>query len=74
LDRPGAGYTSLDTKELVMGSFASMAIVVGVLAVVLIAVFVFLWSRDKNRSDSVADDPARMDTDTTPHNRPANGR
>jgi hypothetical protein len=52
-----------------------MAIVVGVLAVVMIAVFAFLWSRDKNRSNSVADDPARFDTDTTPHNKPTtNGR
>ena len=57
-----------------MGSFATMAIVVGVLAVVLIGVFVFLWTRDKSRSDSVADDPARMDTDSAPHNRPTNGR
>ena len=57
-----------------MGSFAAMAIVVGVLAVVMIAVFAFLWTRDKNRSNAVADDPARLDADSTPHNKPANGR
>jgi hypothetical protein len=57
-----------------MGSFAAMAIVVGVLAVVMIGVFMFLWTRDRNRSNSVAGDPERFDTDSAPHNKPANGR
>ncbi len=57
-----------------MGSFASMAILVGVLAVIMVGVFVFLWSRDKGRSDSVAEDSARLDTDPAPHNKPTNGR
>ena len=57
-----------------MGSFAAMAIVVGVLAVVMIAAFAFLWTRDKDRSNSVADDPERLDTDSAPHNKPTNGR
>ena len=57
-----------------MGSFAAMAIVVGVLAVVMIGVFMFMWTRDKNRSNFVADDPARQDTDSAPHNKPTNGR
>jgi hypothetical protein len=55
-----------------MGPFSAMAILVGVLAVVLIGAFLFLWNRDKSRSDSVADNPERLDTDS--HNRPANGR
>jgi nitrogen fixation-related uncharacterized protein len=55
-----------------MGPFATMAILVGVLAVVLIGVFLFLWTRDKSRSDSVAENPERLHTDS--HNRPANGR
>ena len=57
-----------------MGSFAAMAIVIVVLAVILIGAFVFLWTRDKNRSQSVADNPERLHTDPAPHNRPANGR
>jgi nitrogen fixation-related uncharacterized protein len=57
-----------------MGSFAAMGILVGVLAVVMIGVFAFLWTRDKNRSDTEAVDPERFDTGTAPHNKPTNGR
>jgi hypothetical protein len=56
-----------------MGSFATMAFVFGLVAVLLIAGFMFMWTRDKNRSDKVADDSGRLDTDPTPHNRPTNG-
>ena len=57
-----------------MGAFATMAFVFGLMAVLLIAGFLFMWSRDKNRSDSEAADPERLHSDPTPHNKPTNGR
>jgi hypothetical protein len=57
-----------------MGPFATMAFVFGLMAVLLIGGFLFMWTRDKNRSNSVADDPERFDTDSAPHNKPTNGR
>ena len=57
-----------------MGSFATMAFVFGIVAVLLIGGFLFMWTRDKNRSQKVADDTERLRTDTTPHNKPTSGR
>ncbi|HET6562317.1 MAG TPA: hypothetical protein VFG72_10615 [Marmoricola sp.] len=57
-----------------MGSFATMAFVFGIVAVLLIGVFMFLWTRDKGRSNDVADNPERLDTEPTPHDKPTNGR
>ena len=57
-----------------MGSFATMAFVFGLMAVLLIGGFLFMWTRDTNRSNAVADDPERFDTDSAPHNKPTNGR
>jgi hypothetical protein len=57
-----------------MGAFATMAFVFGLMAVLLIGGFLFMWSRDKNRSNSVADDPERFGTDSAPHNGPTNSR
>ncbi len=57
-----------------MNSFAIMAVLIVVVAVILIGVFIALWTRDKSRSDEVADDGTRLDTDQAPHKRPGNGR
>jgi hypothetical protein len=57
-----------------MGSFATMAFVFGLMAVLLVGAFLFLWTRDKSRSDTEAADPERFDTDSAPHNKPTNGR
>ena len=45
-----------------MDSFAVMAVVIGVLALVLLGYFALLWTKDKGRSDEEAGDAARMDT------------
>ena len=55
-----------------MGPFATMAFVFGLIAVLIIGGFIVMWTRDKGRSDSVAGNAERLDTDV--HNRPANGR
>ena len=57
-----------------MGSLATMAFVFGIVAVLLIGGFMFMWGRDKNRSNSVADSSERLDTDSTSHTKPTNGR
>ena len=57
-----------------MGSFATMAFVFGLIAVLLIGGFIFLWARDKGRSDAVADDSERLDPNPAPHDKPTNGR
>jgi hypothetical protein len=46
-----------------------MAVLVGILAVILVGAFLAVWLRDKNRSQEVADDPGRLDTDSTRHNQ-----
>lgn len=39
----------------------AMAVLLGILVPVLLGAFLFLWRRDKERSDKVADDPERLD-------------
>ena len=46
-------------------SFASMAVVIAVIAVVVLIAFLALWKSDKTRSDNVADNAERLDTDTS---------
>ena len=46
-------------------SFATMAVVIAVIAVVVLIAFIALWKGDKTRSDNVADDTERLDTDTS---------
>jgi hypothetical protein len=48
-----------------MGSATAMAVLVGILAVILVGAFLIVWMRDKNRSQEVAEDPERLDTDPT---------
>lgn len=57
-----------------MGSFATMAFVFGLMAVLLVGGFLFMWTRDKSRSDTEAADPERLNTDPASHNKPTNGR
>ena len=45
--------------------FTAMVFLLVVLVVAMLGGFFFAWKRDKSRSDSVADDPARLDTSTT---------
>ena len=49
--------------------FTAMAILLGILVVVLLGGFFFAWKRDKNRSDDVADDAGRLDTDPSSRTR-----
>ena len=55
-----------------MDSFAVMAVVIGVFALVLLGYFALLWTKDKGRSDEEAGDSARMNTDTST-TQPTNG-
>lgn len=48
-----------------MSSGAMVAILIGILAVVMVVVFLTVWGRDKRRSEKVADNPERLDTDNT---------
>jgi O-antigen ligase len=43
--------------------FTAMVFLLAALVVALLGGFFFAWKRDKNRSEAVADDPARLDTD-----------
>ena len=53
----------------------AMVFLLGALVVFLLGGFFFAWGRDKNRSDEVADDAARLDTDTTASSKgPSAGR
>ena len=45
--------------------FTAMVFLLVVLVVAMLGGFFFAWKRDKSRSDSVADDSARLDTSTT---------
>jgi O-antigen ligase len=45
--------------------FTAMVFLLAVLVAALLGGFFFAWKRDKNRSDAVADDPARLDTDAS---------
>ena len=48
-----------------------MVVLLAVLVVALLGGFFIAWTRDKKRSEVVADDPERLDTDTTsPHRSP----
>ena len=44
-----------------------MAVLIGSLALVMVAAFVVVWMRDRSRSEGVADDPGRLDTDPSGH-------
>jgi hypothetical protein len=55
-----------------MGSATSMAILIGVLALILVGAFLAVWTRDRNRSHEQSGDPARTDTD--PASRRREGR
>ena len=48
-----------------MSSAGAVAILVGILAVVMVVVFLTVWGRDKRRSEKVADNPERLNTDNT---------
>jgi preprotein translocase subunit YajC len=48
-----------------MSSAGAVAILISVLAVVMVVMFMTVWSRDQKRSQKVADDPERLRTDTT---------
>ena len=55
--------------------FTAMVFLLAVLVVALLGGFFFAWKRDKNRSDAVADDTARLDTDaSTPARHEVDGR
>ena len=55
--------------------FTAMVFLLVVLVVALLGGFFFAWKRDKSRSDAVADDTQRLDTDTsTPTSNGADGR
>jgi hypothetical protein len=44
--------------------FTAMVFLLAVLVVALLGGFLFAWKRDKDRSEDVADDSARLDTDS----------
>ncbi|CAA9388432.1 MAG: hypothetical protein AVDCRST_MAG47-2667 [uncultured Nocardioidaceae bacterium] len=44
--------------------FTAMVFLLAVLVVAMLGGFFFAWKRDKDRSDGVADDSARLDTDS----------
>jgi hypothetical protein len=46
-----------------------MAVLIGVLAVIMVAAFLVVWLRDRNRSQDVTDDAERLDTDPSGRNR-----
>jgi hypothetical protein len=48
-----------------MDSAGAVAIFLIVLAVLIIGGFVFIWSRDKSRSQHVAETHERLNTDST---------
>jgi hypothetical protein len=48
-----------------MDSFAMMAVLVGVLALVLLGFFAVMWNKDKDRSREESHDAARLDTDNS---------
>jgi nitrogen fixation-related uncharacterized protein len=45
------------------GSFGVMAVMIGILALALLGYFVFMWAKDKGRSDDESSNPARQQTD-----------
>jgi septation ring formation regulator EzrA len=47
-----------------------MAILMGILAVVIIAVFATAFFRDKKRSNKISDDEERIGTEQPRHNPP----
>lgn len=60
-----------------MNSIGPVVTLLALLAVGMAAVFLFLWLRDARRSENVAEDGERLDTDpsTTPHHdNPADRR
>lgn len=54
-----------------MDSAGAVAILVIVLSVVMIGMFMTVWSRDQKRSQKVADNKERLHTDTTSDNGPS---
>lgn len=56
-----------------MGSATSMAILIGVLALILVGAFLAVWTRDRNRSHEQAGDPGRTDTDSVSRRRRGRG-
>ena len=44
--------------------FTAMVFLLAVLVVAMLGGFFFAWKRDKDRSEDVADDSARLDTDS----------
>jgi hypothetical protein len=52
-----------------MDSVTAMAVLIGILAVVLVGGFIAVWMRDKGRSNEVADDAGRLDTDPSKKGR-----
>jgi hypothetical protein len=46
-----------------------MAVLIGILAVILVGAFLAVWLRDKGRSNDVADDAGRFDTDPSSKNQ-----
>lgn len=53
-----------------------MAVLLGVIAVAMVVGFMAVWLRDAKRSEKVADNPERLDTEAPidTHNNPASGR
>jgi|tagenome__1003787_1003787.scaffolds.fasta_scaffold19797105_2 hypothetical protein len=49
-----------------MNSAGAVAVFLIVLAVLIIGGFLFIWSRDKNRSQHVAETHERLNTDSKP--------
>jgi preprotein translocase subunit YajC len=48
-----------------MNSAGAVAVLVIVLAVVMVGMFMTIWSRDQKRSQKVADNNERLDTDNS---------
>jgi hypothetical protein len=57
-----------------MMEFTAMVVLLVVLVVALLGGFLVAWKRDQSRSDAVADDPARLDTDATSTEHVVDGR
>ena len=52
-----------------------MTILLGILVVLMLVGFMAAWRRDAKRSEKVADNPERLDTDSQgPHDNPADRR
>jgi flagellar basal body-associated protein FliL len=55
-----------------MDSFAMMAVLIGVLALVLLGYFAVMWNKDKDRSKEESRDAERLEADD-PGTRPPGG-